>query len=143
MNMQLTAEQIETFLRAVDSSFPVPLSEKQDLHEYARKLHELAFLRAVVECGRIVALVAGYVNRDPAYIAIVAALPEVRGRGLAKGLVQEFMSAAEQKGASFLHLYAVRTNEAAMGLYRGLGFSEWVMPDEPRKDDVHLIYKFR
>lgn len=141
--MQPTAEQIETFLRAVDSSFPVPLSEKQDLCQYAKKLHELATLCAVVEQDQIVALAAGYVNHDPAYIAIVATLPAAQGRGLAKRLVREFMDTAEQKGASFLHLYAVRSNEAAMALYRGLGFSEWDMPDEPRKDDVHFIYRFR
>ena len=35
---------IETFLRKVDSSFPVALSQKQNLHSFAAKLHDKATL---------------------------------------------------------------------------------------------------
>ncbi len=139
----MTIQKIEAFLQAVDRCFPVPLSEKQDLGEYARKLSRFATLCAVEEDGRIVAMAAGYTDRDPAYLAILATLPQVRGRGLGKTLVQEFMEKARQSGASYLHLYAVETNTAAMRLYEGLGFTRWDMPNEPRKEDVHFIYTFR
>jgi ribosomal protein S18 acetylase RimI-like enzyme len=135
--------KIEAFLRAVDNSFPIPLSQKQDLGEYAQKLSQFATLCAVEEDGKIVAMAAGYTDRDPAYLAILATLPQVRGRGLGKALVREFMEKARQSGASYLHLYAVESNTPAMKLYESLGFTRWDMPNEPRKEDVHFIYFFR
>lgn len=136
-------QKIEAFLRAVDESFPVPLSQKQDLGEYARKLSQFATMCAVEENGEIVAMVAGYTDRDPAYIAILATLPRVRGKGLGKTLVREFLEKANQSGATYLHLYAVESNTPAMKLYESLGFTRWNMPNEPRKEDVHFIYNFR
>lgn len=38
--MKPTIEQIENFLKKVDFDFPVPLSQKTDLHTYAIKLYE-------------------------------------------------------------------------------------------------------
>lgn len=139
----MTEQKIEAFLRAVDDSFPVPLSQKQDLGEYARKLSQFATMCAVEEDGKIVAMAAGYTDRDPAYLAILATLPQVRGRGLGKTLVREFLEKANQSGATYLHLYAVESNTPAMKLYESLGFTRWNMPNEPRKEDVHFIYNFR
>lgn len=139
----MTEQKIEAFLRAVDDSFPVPLSQKQDLGEYARKLSQFATMCAVEEDGKIVAMAAGYTDRDPAYLAILATLPQVRGRGLGKTLVREFLEKANQSGATYLHLYAVESNTPAMKLYESLGFTRWDMPNEPRKEDVHFIYNFR
>jgi mycothiol synthase len=98
---------------------------------------------AVEEDGKIVAMAAGYTDRDPAYLAILATLPQARGRGLGKTLVREFMEKARQSGAIYLHLYAVESNTPAMKLYESLGFTRWDMPNEPRKEDVHFIYNFR
>ena len=42
--MPITVIQIENFLREVDSYFPVPLSCKQDLHDFSLKLHQKATL---------------------------------------------------------------------------------------------------
>ena len=139
----MTEQKIEAFLRAVDDSFPVPLSQKQDLGEYARKLSQFATMCAVEEDGKIVAMAAGYTDRDPAYLAILATLPQARGRGLGKTLVREFLEKANQSGATYLHLYAVESNTPAMKLYESLGFTRWNMPNEPRKEDVHFIYNFR
>ena len=126
----MTEQKIEAFLRAVDDSFPVPLSQKQDLGEYARKLSQFATMCAVEEDGKIVAMAAGYTDRDPAYLAILATLPQARGRGLGKTLVREFLEKANQSGATYLHLYAVESNTPAMKLYESLGFTRWDMPNE-------------
>lgn len=139
----MTEQKIEAFLRAVDDSFPVPLSQKQDLGEYARKLSQFATMCAVEKDGEIVAMAAGYTDRDPAYLAILATLPQARGRGLGKTLVREFLEKSRQSGATYLHLYAVESNTPAMKLYESLGFTRWDMPNEPRKEDVHFIYNFR
>ena len=139
-------QQIEQFLWAVDESFPIPLSHKQDLHLFAKKLFEKATLCTEIEQGRILAMVAGYtenVTDDLAYISVVATLPEARGRRLASALIERFIAIARERGLRAVHLYTVRTNTSAMRMYQRLGFSEWVKVDEPRPEDVHLIYRLK
>lgn len=139
-----TVEQLEAFLRNVDRDFPVPLSQKQDLGAYARKLHEKATLCAAYDGEEICALVAGYTNdlaNGTAYIAVVATLSRARGRGLASSLVKEFIRICKQKGIGSVHLYARHSNIPAMSMYYGLGFRDLRLPDEPRPEDAHLIYE--
>lgn len=134
---------ILTFLRKVDLQFPVPLSSKQDLEAYAKKLCERATLCIELENGEIVAMVAGYTQQvveNTAYIALVATLPEAQGKGIASRLVRQFIGCAAKKGLSAVHLYAVPTNFAAMKLYKKLGFVSLVWPHDPRPEDAHLIY---
>ena len=143
MKQEVTPAQIEAFLRAVDRTFPVPLSEKQELSAYARKLYEHATLCVVQVDDRIVSMVAGYTENlidDRAYIAIVATLPEARGQGTARQLVREFIRICAEKRIRAVHLYAVPENTAAMRLYQSLGFRTLQLENEPRKTDAHLIY---
>ncbi len=129
----------------VDSLFPVPLSKKQNLQEFALKLCEKATVCTVCENRQIIAMVAGYTENvidNMGYISVVATLPEAQGRGLAKQLVQEFLEIARKNNLSGVHLYAVRGNVSAMAMYRSLGFEEWTPANEARPQDVHWIYRF-
>ncbi len=140
---RLSVDQIYNFLCRTDKDFPVPLSEKTDLREYALKLYHNATLCTVEENNQIVSMTAGYTENtvnNVAYIAMVATLPEYHGRGYAKKLVSEFIERAKNKRLRSVHLYAVRENTAAMNLYKGLGFVEWHFENEKRPDDVHFIY---
>ena len=144
--MKHTVIQLATFLQTVDSLFPVPLSQKQNLQDFAVKLHNTATLCTVCENDRIVAMVAGYtenVTENMGYISVVATLPEMQGKGYAGHLVEEFLAIACQKGLVAVHLYAVRDNLPAMAMYHSLGFEEWDKTDDPRPEDVHFIYRFR
>jgi ribosomal protein S18 acetylase RimI-like enzyme len=139
----LSVKQIERFLREVDRTFPIPLSQKQDLRELARKFHERASICAEASGERILAMVAGYtanVPEDKAYISVVATVPDARGRGLAKRLVQDFIGCAKAAGLSSVHLYCDRSNRIAERMYRSLGFLDLVLENEPRPLDIHLIY---
>ena len=142
----VTAAKLERFLREVDRTFPVPISEKQDLAAYAQKLSERATLCAELDGKRIVALVAGYtenVTDNMAYISLVATVADAQGRGVGKRLTREFVSVAADKGLDAVHLYAVPTNTPAVSMYKKLGFEEWIRPDEPRPQDLHLIYRIK
>lgn len=140
--MTIDVNSIEVFLRRVDGDFPVPLSQKQDLGLFARKLLEKATLCVAANETGITSMVAGYTENltgAMAYVSIAATLPEARGQGLASGLMKEFIGICREKHIPAVHLYAVPTNTAAMELYRRLGFVEWKQPDEPRPRDAHLI----
>jgi len=116
------------------------------LHEYAIKLYEHATIFFVEQDGKIAAMVAGYtdnVENDMAYISLLATREEYRGQGYAKRLVNEFLECAKNKNLSATHLYAVETNERAVQLYYKLGFEKYMPEMEPRKDDLHLIFRVK
>lgn len=141
--MKITTEQIEEFLIKVDRSFPIPLSQKQNLHEFAQKLSEKATICARTEGGAIVSAVFGYtenVEHNRAYISVVATLPEARGKGYASELVRSFIGIAEEKGLDGVHLYAFPSNVGAIAMYERIGFRKVTLPDEPRPHDAHLVY---
>ena len=140
---KLSEQQIYTFLKLVDTEFPVSLSEKTDLMEYSKKLYRNSTICFEIENDKIIGMVAGYTENtihDLAFVSLVAVLPAQRGNGLAKKLVEEFIDEANKKRLTAVHLYAVRDNTQAMKLYQGLGFIECFLVNEHRKDDVHFIY---
>lgn len=141
--MNLSEKQIYNFLIDVDSSFPVPLSQKQDLFDYAKKLKEKATLVTIICDEKIAAMVAGYTENiidNIAYISILATVNEARGRGYAQKVLQEFIQICRKKRISAVHLYAAQNNFPALKLYKKIGFVEYKIKNEPRQDDVHLIY---
>ena len=141
--MELTVQNIEKFLFTVDTMFPVPLSQKQDLREFSKKLYDKATICYSSENGEICAMLAGYtdnVTDNIGYMSILATLPSARGKGYASALIKEFIDIASRKGIDAVHLYAVRDNTPAVRMYEKLGFEEWHIENEPRPDDLHLIY---
>lgn len=139
----ISEEEIEQFLVRVDKSFPVPISQKQELHLYAKKLHDKATLCVKTQGSRILAMVAGYTEDivdDRAYIALVATLEETQGKGFASELVKEFIGVCRKKKIAAVHLYASAVNAPAMTMYSRLGFHKWEQNNEPRPEDIHFIY---
>ena len=139
MNVNL----IRVFLGKIDKMFPTPLSEKQDLEQYANKLIEKATLCAVIEEGEIFSLVAGYtenVIENKAYISIVASRTEAQGKGYASKLIRDFIDICKDKDLDAVHLYTDRCNTKALEMYRKIGFQKLMLDNEQRKQDVHLIY---
>ena len=137
-------EQLREFLYAVDQSFPVPLSAKQNLDAFAEKLILYATLCCEVENDRIVSMVAGYTDnvvKNMGYISVVATRTGYHRKGYASKLVQQFISISEHKDLSAVHLYAVSSNDAAIRMYEKLGFEKWVVEGEARPEDTHLIYR--
>ena len=65
--------------------------------------------------------VYGY-DGDAFHLMNLAIVPDKRGRGLAKALVQEFLDEAVRHKAPEAWLEVAVTNEEALGLYRALGF---------------------
>ncbi len=136
-------EQIHSFLSTVDGCFPTPLSKKQNLLEFAKKLKNYATICAVDKQDEILAMVAGYTENltdNTAYISVVATLPEARGKGYAQKLITQFLDICHTKNIGAAHLYTDKSNAGAIALYKKLGFVAYNADNEPRPEDVHLIY---
>ncbi len=137
-----SVSDIENFLYKVDKSFPVPLSQKQDLSSLAQKFWERATLCVAWQDG-ICSMVAGYTENtvnNMAYISVVATLERAQGKGYASRLLREFIRIAEKKQQAAVHLYTHRENILAIKMYKKLGFVECMAEDESRRNDMHLIY---
>ena len=65
--------------------------------------------------------------------------PSVRGKGIGKLIMEELLRTAKEKGVLKVRLYVVDTQEAAIALYRSLGF--YKMADykaEMREGDIYV-----
>lgn len=114
---------IESDLTAVldieQASFPTPWNRDHFRHEIAAP-HSYPY---VVECGGVV---AGFVCLtalfEEAQILDIAVAPDMRGRGIARLLMECAIGLAIDKGAEQLALEVRSTNRAAISLYERLGF---------------------
>lgn len=141
---EISRELVLSFLEEVDRSFPVPLSHKQNLENLADKFIENATICAEIENNEICSMVVGYTNNvvnHMAYISVVATRHEYQGQGRALKLVREFSEIALAEGLTAVHLYSDSRNETAIRMYERIGFERYVVPNEPRPKDAHLILK--
>lgn len=135
-------QELYEFLKKVDRLFPVPLSEREQLIMLASKFEKYGTVSYVRENGKIIAICAGYTNDQVqrlGYISVVASLPEYTNKGYGKVAVQGFIEKAKNAGMKAIHLYADKENKAALNMYGKLGFVDWIIPDERRPEDKHLI----
>ena len=79
------------------------------------------------------------------YLANVAVLPAYRRQGVARALVSTLTYLAEQEHFAFVTLEVRKSNQAAIALYRGLGFrpvgERRGFYDHP-KEDALLLTKY-
>ena len=79
--------------------------------------------RGVEEDGTLVGYSVYGFDGDSFHLFNLAVVPGARGRGHARALVEEFLSEARRCGAGDVSLEVAVTNDAAIGLYRSLGFA--------------------
>lgn len=76
-----------------------------------------------VEKGRVVGYVCLMSLFEEAQILNIAVLPDYRGRGVARTLLQQAFAMAIEKGAEVVALEVRASNIVAISLYEQLGFS--------------------
>ena len=112
-----------------------------DLGEMIRS-NEIMVVVAVHE-GRIVS--SGYArsrrartyldHQEYAYLGFMYTLPEYRGRGLNKLIVQKLTSWAEKRGLNEVRLTVYDTNQAAIKAYEKAGFKKHIVEMRMRLAD--------
>lgn len=69
----------------------------------------------------------------------IRCIESLKKNGYGKVAVQGFIEKAKNAGMKAIHLYADKENKAALNMYGKLGFVDWIIPDERRPEDKHLI----
>ena len=73
-----------------------------------------------------------------AYLAELYVVPELRGNGIGRALLEATMSAAREAGAVGIDLNTSETDRAARALYESAGFTNW---DEVEEGVRMLFYE--
>lgn len=119
-----TEADIFAHLDACDRHFSPALSLRVDLRAYARKLRDSGVTVEGWDGGRLVALVAGYLNPrgKSSYISNVSVSPAFAGKSVATRLLRAFVDHASAGGMETVALEVSKTNPAALHLFSKFGF---------------------
>lgn len=117
-------DEVLRHLRAADTEFIPPLSQRVDLQDYASKLCGLAEREEAWCDAELVALVATYCNdrERGAYISNVSVLPAYRRQGLANLLIARALKRVRERYLPMITLHLHPDNQAALALYLRHGF---------------------
>ena len=120
------ADDLASFLASVDKDFPVPLSSKVDIDEYAIKLLNRGFVvGARDEKGLLRGIAAGYANDSEnliAYLSVIAVAADYRGQGLSSDLLTAFESRSIDEGMASISLQTHSSNVRAIKFYQHMGY---------------------
>lgn len=106
--------------------------------ELENPLTSLVFMR--VE-GKIAAFAFGRVVVDEAELFQIGTLPEYRGRGLAKKLLERFHEETRKKGAAVCFLEVRSRNDAAVALYEKSGYERISVRRNYYPDDDAVVMR--
>jgi predicted GNAT superfamily acetyltransferase len=93
----------------------------------------------VEQDGELVAFLVGFVcptHDDEAYIHFVGVDPELRGRGIAKGLYELFFDVARAQGRSVVRVITSPVNQASLAFHSHIGFV--MLPGDGEQDGVPI-----
>jgi ribosomal-protein-alanine N-acetyltransferase len=120
--------------------FPDPWS-RQAFAESLQAGH-MCSLTAVDETGRVVGYAMGSVVADEGEILNLAVAPASRGQGTGRALLLELLEALRGGGATGVYLEVRRSNDAAIALYRAVGFEALGVRrsyyDRPKEDALTM-----
>ncbi len=124
---QAVPADVPEILRIENESFPDPWSEK-DIKEDITG-NDIAYFAVLTSGGSGADLKpAGYADMwiiaGEAQLMNIAVDRRMRGNGCGRMLMEHMAGAARERGCTLMTLEVRRSNEAAISLYKGLGFVE-------------------
>jgi [ribosomal protein S18]-alanine N-acetyltransferase len=112
---------LEQVLEIERSSFGIPWTPRMFLSEMR---HELSWTRVLVDpVGAVGGYLVARFHGELWHIMDIAVRADLRTRGLAAALLDEFLEATAQSGAEYT-LEVRPSNDQALALYRSRGFEE-------------------
>jgi ribosomal protein S18 acetylase RimI-like enzyme len=117
---------IESHLRECDSRFSPCLSSRVDIHAYAHKLATLADRFEAWDEGRLIGLVAAYLNNPETrqgFVTSVSVCINFEGAHVASELMRSCLQLARDKGCEVLELEVSENDQRTQGFYIKHGFA--------------------
>lgn len=121
-----TSVVIAAHLVACDHDFVPPLSTRVEIGGYADKIARRASRFEAWSTGRLVGLVAAYLDDKQdsvAFVTTVSVIGDFHGRGIASMLIDQCIESALKKGFNGVALEVDVGNSAGISLYASKGFA--------------------
>jgi len=128
-NEEADIEKLIIFLNKINTAFPVHLSEKIQIDEYARKVLRLGLVIKMEQNNEIIGVITGYVNdkvTQAGYISVLGVSEHHRGKKIGSRLLQDFMARARTENLKKISLFTHKDNRNALNMYLNHGF----VPDD-------------
>jgi len=121
---RMTREDIDQVLAIEQASFTMPWSRNLFLSEFRNPSVSLMLVARSPDCGgRIIGYIVCWAVADELHILDLATEPSWRRKGIARMLVLAAIREGDAVGASRVFLEVRASNQAALLLYEGLGFT--------------------
>ncbi|MBS1192585.1 MAG: rimI [Nitrospirae bacterium] len=121
---RMTREDIDQVLAIEQASFTMPWSRNLFLSEFRNPTVSLMLVaRSPDSGGRIIGYIVCWAVADELHILDLATEPSWRRKGIARMLVLAAIREGDAVGASRVFLEVRASNQAALLLYEGLGFT--------------------
>ena len=114
-------EVYDNICKIDEACFKVPWTWESMVFEIS---HPLSVSVVEWRDGKVVAFAVGRVIADEAEVMKIATLEKYRRQGIAREMMGELLDKMRAKGALTCYLEAASKNDAAMALYKSLGFEE-------------------
>ena len=118
-------KEITEHLNACNQLFNPALSSYVNISQYSIRLKEFAHTFEAWDNSILIGLVGCYLNDNINYnghISNVSVIKEYHGKGIAKKLLATTIKKASQLGMKSITLEVESTNNAAIKLYKNIGF---------------------
>lgn len=134
--------RLAAFLRQIDDIFPILLSKKVNIDEYAMKALSKGIVLCAEKSGNIVGIFLGYANDSitkNAYVVVLGVLKEYRLQGIGRSLINRMKELCCSYGMVNLCLFTHQSNKSAIQFYISNGFTIAPSPFPERSYEVYLV----
>ncbi|HYH95998.1 ribosomal protein S18-alanine N-acetyltransferase [Hyalangium sp.] len=145
---QMTFEDMPAVIALEQASFRNPWSPELLRRELEHDWSTILLVEEPLPGGqkRLLGLAIFWIVQDEVHILNVATAPEHRRRGVGRAVMDELLARGRSRCCILATLEVRRSNEAAIGLYRSLGFrSVGVRPNyyvDEKEDALVMVLDF-
>ncbi len=118
---EMLPEDADEVAEVEKKSFPVPWSRESFWREAS---NENTLYLLILNDDEIIGYAGTWISFEEAQITNVAVVPEYRGNGNGRALMEELIRRVKEKGVTAMTLEVRPSNAVALGLYESLGFKD-------------------
>lgn len=117
---RMTVDDIDSVVKVERSSFPTPW--ERHAFEYEMEKNDAAYYLVCEIDGEVVAHCGAWFVIDQGTITNIAVMPDYRGRGIGRLLLQEVLDYCDNEEIESISLEVRVSNKVAIRLYEKMGF---------------------
>ncbi len=119
---EMLPEDADEVAEVEKKCFPVPWSRESFWREAS---NENTLYLLILNDDEIIGYAGTWISFEEAQITNVAVVPEYRGNGNGRALMEELIRRVKEKGVTAMTLEVRPSNAVALGLYESLGFKDY------------------